>query len=96
MMLTSPMAIVAVTTLMTLLPVIVRTMGWLLSLHMILKASRPDERPKLLAAFAPISATLHSLSLSANEPDTHHSLPRCLGTEAPPCASHESPPEPDA
>jgi hypothetical protein len=73
MALTSSMAVTAAAVLMALLPVVVRTLGWLLGLRMVLRASRPDERPALLAAFAPVSATLQNLGRTANEPDARRS-----------------------
>ncbi len=49
---TNPATAIGAATLMTLTPVAVRTLGWLLGLRMVLRASRPEERPALLTAFA--------------------------------------------
>ena len=70
---TNPMVAVTAAGLMALIPVTVRTLGWLLGLRMVLKASRPDERPALLTAFAPVSAALQSFGQKTNRPEAYHS-----------------------
>jgi hypothetical protein len=67
-MVSTSLTAVAAVALVTVLPVAVRTLGWLLGLRLVLKASKPGDRAALLVAFAPISVALHRADRVEAEP----------------------------
>lgn len=64
---TNPATTIAAVALMALTPVAIRTLGWLLGLRMVLRASRPEERPALLNAFATVAIALQESGRVSSE-----------------------------
>lgn len=91
---TNPATAIAAAALMPLIPVAVRTLGWLLGLRMVLRASRPEERPALLAAFTPITTALHASGRTRPEDRSGATSPALLPRDA--GASEPSPSADDA
>lgn len=79
---TNPATAISVAALIPLIPVAVRTLGWLLGLRMVLRASRPEERPALLAAFVPITTAIQTSGRTHREYCSGMSSPALLPQDA--------------